>query len=142
MTERIHNITRAVCRQADGSRTDGGKITQLPSPVMSPDVNLAAIDHSEVASDVDGFVARLFLTDYRKALSRATIVISNFHRNEAISFESKERLVIEYSTRLDKNRTNIQDEINVLLYLEHESLPPLDLNHNHNYKCEDMHYFG
>ena len=102
MSERIHKITRAICRKADGSRADGKKITHLPFAVMSPDVNLAAIDHSEVASDTDRFAVRLFLTDYRKALSRATIVISNFHRNEAISFESKERLAIGYSIRLEK----------------------------------------
>lgn len=47
MTERIHKITGAICRQADGPRADGKKP------------------------------------------------------------ESKERLGIEYSIRLDKNRTNI-----------------------------------
>ena len=117
-------------------------MVQLPSPVMGFDVNLAAIDHSEVASDTNRLAARLFLTDYCEALSRASMCDYDSHKIEIIESESKERLVIEYSTRLDKNRTNIQDEINVLLYLEHESLPPLDLNHNHNYKCEDMHYFG
>ena len=127
MSERIHKITRAICRHADGSRTDGKKITHLPFAVMSPDVNLAAIDHSEVASDVDGFVARLFLTDYRKALSRVLKCKGDFHTTEIIKSENKERLEIEYSIRLDKNRTNIQDEINVLLYKKHESLPPLDL---------------
>ena len=94
---------------------------------MSPDVNLAAIGHPEVASDVDRFAARLFLTDYRKALSRAIMCDYDFHKDEIIMSESKERLVIEYSIRLDKNRTPIQNEINVLLYKKHESLLSLDL---------------
>ena len=127
MTERIHSITRAICRQADGSRTDGRKMVQLPSPVMGFDVNLAAIDHSEVASDTDRLAARLFLTDYCKALSRVLNCKGDFHNTEIIKSENKERLEIEYSIRLDKNRTDIQDEINVLLYKKHESLPPLDL---------------
>ena len=109
-------------------------MVQLPYPVMGPDVNFAAIDHSEVASDTDRFAVRLFLTDYCKALSCALICDYDFHKIESIESESKERLVIEYSTRLDKNRTPIQNESNVLLYLEHESLPPLDFNHNHNHK--------
>ena len=109
-------------------------MVQLPYPVMGPDVNFAAIDHSEVASDTDRFAVRLFLTDYRKVLSCALICDYDFHKIESIESESKERLVIEYSTRLDKNRTSIQNESNVLLYLEHESLPPLDFNHNHNHK--------
>ena len=127
MTERIHNITRAVCRQADGSRTDGWRMVQLTSPVMGFDVNLAAIDHSDVASDTDRFTARLFLTDYCEALSRVLNCKGNFHNIEIFKSENKERLEIEYAIRLDKNRTPIQNESNVLLYLEHESLPPLDL---------------
>ena len=79
MTERIHNVTRAICRQADGSRTDGWRMVQLPSPVMGFDVNLAAIDHSEVASDTDRFTARLFLTYYCEALSNAIESNVNFH---------------------------------------------------------------
>ena len=127
MSERIHNITKATCRQAGGSRADGKKITQLPFPVIGFDVNLAATSHSEVASDADRLAARLFLTDYCKALSRVLNCNGDFHNNEIIKSENKERLEIEYSIRLDKNRTPIQDESNVLLYLEHESLPPLDL---------------
>ena len=127
MTERIHNITRAICRQADDSRTDGGRITHLPFAVMGPDVNLSSIGHSKVASDENSFAASLFLTDYCKALSRVLNCKGDFHNTEIIKSENKERLEIEYSIRLDKNRTDIQDEINVLLYKKHESLPPLDL---------------
>ena len=107
MTERIHNITRAICRQADGPRADGRKMVQLPFSVMCLDVNLAAINHSEVASDTDRFAARLILTDYCKALSRVLNCNGDFHNNEIIKSENKERLEIEYSIRLDKNRTNI-----------------------------------
>ena len=46
---------------------------------MGPDVYLAAIDHSEVAPDTDRLAARLFLTDYRKALSNANESNVNFH---------------------------------------------------------------
>ena len=100
---------------------------QLPSPVMCFDVNLSAVDHSKVASDADRLAARLFLTDYCKALSRVLNCKGNFHNIEIFKSENKERLEIEHSIRLDKNRTPIQNESNVLLYLEHESLPPLDL---------------
>ena len=127
MTERIHSITRAICRQADGPRADGKKMVHLPFPVMGFDVNLAAIGHSEVTSDTDRLAARLFLTDYCKALSRVLNCKGDFHNIEIFKSENKERLEIEYSIRLDKNRTSIQNESNVLLYLEHESLPPLDL---------------
>ncbi len=103
---------------------------------MGFDVNLAAINHSEVASDTDRFAARLILTDYRKALSRVLNCKGNFHNIEIFKSENKERLEIEYSIRLDKNRTPIQNESNVLLYLEHESLPPLDLKSP--YGCKGM----
>ena len=79
MRERIHKITRAICRQADGSRADGKKMAQLPSPVMCFDVNLAAINHPEVASDTDRLASRLFLTDYCEALSNADNLNENFH---------------------------------------------------------------
>ena len=129
--ERHTKITRAICRQADGSRADGKKLFQLPFPVMRFDVNSPAADHSEVASDTDSFTG-LFLTYYCKALSRACFGEYNFHNNERFNAESKERLVIEYTIRLDKNRTSTQKEINVLLYSKHESLPSLALNYIHN----------
>ena len=129
-TELHTKLTEAICRHTDGSRTDGKKGLQLPFPVMRFDVNLPVTDHSEVASDTDSFT-RLFLTDYCEALSRASMGDYDFHKNEIKKSESKERLVIEYSIRLDKNRTPIRNEINVLLYSKHESLLPLDLNHNH-----------
>ena len=140
MTTRArHTITRAICRHADGSRTGGIGKNQLPFPVMRFNVNFPATDHSEVASDADSF-ARLFPTYYCKALSRAFIIIKDFHKHEVLSTESKERLVTEYSTSLSKkNRTPTHNEINVLLYLKHESLPPLDLILY--YGCKSMNFF-
>lgn len=126
-TRERNTITGAICRHADGSRTDGKKWHQLPFPVMRFDVNLPATDHPEVASDADSFTG-LFLTNYCKVLSGARFCKSYFHLNEILECESKERLVIEYSIRLDKNRTSTQKEINVLLYFVHESLPPLELH--------------
>ena len=104
---------------------------------MRFDVNFPAGNHSEVASDTDPFT-RLFLTNYCKALSRACFGEYNFHNYKIFNVESKERLEIEYSIRFDKNRTLIQNESNVLLYSKHESLPPLDLNHNHEYKSTNI----
>ena len=127
------SITRAICRQTDGSRTDGKKLLQLPFPIMRFDVSFPAINHPKVASDADPFTG-LFLTNYCKALSRACFGEYNFHDFEKFNVESKERLEIEYSIRLDKNRTSTLNEINVLLYSKHESLPPLALNYIHDTK--------
>ena len=86
------------------------KNNQLPFPIMSFDVNLPATDHPEVASDADSFTG-LFLTNYCKALSRAFIIIKDFHKHEVLSTESKGRLVIEYSIRFSsKNRAFIPFE--------------------------------
>ena len=74
----VLKLTGAVCRQADGSRTDGKKLFQLPFPVMPFDVNLSAINHPEVTSDADRST-RLFLTDYCKALSNAFDCKCDFH---------------------------------------------------------------
>ena len=81
------------------------------------------------------WLTRLFLTDYSKALSCACFCEYNFHNvTEIINAESAERLIIEYSIRLNKNRTPFHKEINVLLYFKHESLPPLALNCIHGCK--------
>ena len=132
------SITRAICRQTDGSRPNGKKWLQLPFPVMRFDINIPAINQPEVASDMDLFT-RLFLTYYCKALSRACFGEYNFHNFEIFNVESKERLEIEYSIRFDKNRTLTHNEINVLLCVEHESLPSLDF-HNF-YKCKHTQFF-
>ena len=123
MAQERHTITGAICRQADGSRTDGVRKIQLPSPVMRSDVNLPVADHPEVASDTDSFT-RLFLTDYCKALSRAFNCKCEFHKNEFLKSESKERLEIEYTIRfLSKTGHSFLSKPNTLLYSKHESLP-------------------
>ena len=130
MYEIEHNtkITEATCRHTDDFRTDGKKDYQLPFPVVRFNVNFPTINHPKVASDADSFTG-LFLTDYCKALSRACFCEYNFHDFEKFNVESKERLLIEYTIRFfSKNRTSTQNEINVLLYSKHESLPPLALN--------------
>lgn len=62
-----HIITGAACGKTDDSRTDGIRATQLSFPIMSFNIDLFAVDHSEMTSDMCGLVG-LFLTDYCKAL--------------------------------------------------------------------------
>ena len=132
--ERYIKITEATCRHTDGFRTDGKKWFQLPFPVMRFNVNFPAISHPEVASDADPFTG-LFLTDYCKALSRAFNCKVDFHKNQDLESESRERFIIEYSIRLNKNRASIHNEINVLFYKKHESVPPLDSKLPYGHKC-------
>lgn len=70
---RIRDVkkTRATCLNTGSSRADVGLATQLPYPVMSLDVNLPAVDHTEMTSNKNRSM-QLFLTFYRKALSIAT----------------------------------------------------------------------
>lgn len=128
-------IQGAICRQTDGSRTDGKKWAQLPLSVMRFDENLTTVNHSKVTTNSNWF-AELFLTDYCKALSRAFNCNGYFHKNEVIKAESKERLEKEYSTRLTTNGAFTHKEINVPLFLKHESLPSLDLNYHYNNKIK------
>ena len=104
------SITRAICRQTDGSQTDGKKLLQLPFPVMRFDINFPAINQPEVASDTDPFT-RLFLTYYCKALSRACFGEYNFHNFERFNVESKGRLK-EYSIRFISKKQGIYSKWN------------------------------
>ena len=134
MRERIHKITRAICRQADGSRTDGWRMVQLPSPVMGFDVNLAAIDHSEVTSDTDRFAARLFLTDYCEALSNADNLNENFHLiMNVLSLRALGGSCSTSSAFFQKNRVLISYENKYPVVISIESLP--SLNHNSHSMC-------
>ena len=135
MTERIHTLTRAICRQADGSRADGKKMVQLPFSVMCFDVNLAAINHSEVASDTDRFAARLFLKDYCEALSNADNLNENLHF--LMNSFGLRALGGSYSTSsalVQKNRVSISYENKYPVVSSIESLPPL--NRNSHSMCE------
>ena len=136
MTESIHNITRAICRQADGSRADGKKMVQLPFAVMGFDVNLAAIGHSEVASDTDRLTARLFLTDYCEALSNAIESNMNFHfvMNKCC-LRALGGSCSTSSTNFQKNRVLISREIKYSVVSSIESLPSLNYNSHSMCKC-------
>lgn len=109
-----HNLAGIMCgeskineshpRQSDGSRTGGMKKNgQLPFPIMSFDVNLPAINHSEVAPDKNR-LTRLFLTNYCKALSDAFNENINVHKMKIIAFESTGRLK-QYITRFLSKKT-------------------------------------
>ena len=86
-----NKITEATCRQANDFRTDGSGAAQLSFPTVGLHIDFPAVNHLEVASDTN-CLARLFLTDYCKALSRAFCVNDNYHKNEYELYESKERL--------------------------------------------------
>ena len=104
-------------------------MVQLPMSVMSPDVNLAAIDHSEVAADANRLAARLFLTDYCEALSNAIGLNENFHF--VMNNNSLRALGGSYSTSSafsSKNRVSISYENKYPVVNSIESLP--SLNHN------------
>ena len=136
MTERIHNITRAICRQADGSRADGKKMVQLPSPVMGFDVNLAAIGHSEVASDTDRLASRLFLTDHCEALSNADNLNENFHLiMNVLSLRALGGSCSTSSAIFQKNRISISYENKYPVVSSIESLPSLNRNSHSMHKC-------
>lgn len=69
----------------------------------------------------------------------ATALLQTSGTNALIQLENNGRLTIKYSIRFDKNRTLTHNEINVLLCVEHESLPSLDF-HNF-YKCKHTQFF-
>ena len=102
-----HKITKATCRQADDSRTDGIGATRLSFPTVGFHIDCLAVNHPEVASDANS-LARLFLTDYCKALSRAVLCsYGNFHKKyEFDGFESKERLKQYAICFFKKNRVS------------------------------------
>ena len=116
-------ITKAICRQADGSRTDGKKLHQLPFPVMRFDVNFPAADHSEVASDADPFTG-LFLTNYCKALSNAFNDDMNFH-NKMIDCYLRALGGLHSSTPsvfFQRNRVSIPFENKYPVVIKHREL--------------------
>ena len=136
MTERIHKITRAICRQADGSRADGKKMAQLPISVMGLDVNLTATNHSEVTSDTDRLAVRLFLTNYCKALSNVSYLNENFHFSMINNTLRTWGGLNSTSSALDqKNRVSISSEDKYSVVNSIESLPPLNRNSHSMRKC-------
>ena len=117
------SITRAICRQADGSRTDGKKWLQLPFPVMRFDVNFPATDLSEVASDADSFTG-FFLTNYCKALPNAFNDDMNFH-NKMIDCYLRALGGLHSSTPsvfFQRNRVSIPFENKYPVVIKHREL--------------------
>ena len=57
---------------------------QLSFPIVSLHIDFPAIGNPKMASDTNDF-ARLFLTDYCKALSRAFFDNNNFHIRMSLS---------------------------------------------------------
>ena len=84
----IKDIKEAAPVGWNGSCADGGKSQSwwLPVTVVSSHVNLSAFDHSEMASDINGF-ASCFLALCAKALAVADSNLENvdFHNENAFS---------------------------------------------------------
>lgn len=80
----------------------------LPITVMSFHINLSAIDHSEMASDINWF-SRRFPALCAKALSVANYDLKfNCHLKKEFLIESLERLVKSTSSALSQNKWSIR----------------------------------
>lgn len=101
----------------------------LPITVMSFHINLSAIDHSEMASDINWF-SRRFPALCAKALSVANYNLKfNCHLKKEILIESLERLVKSTSSALSQNKWSIRhcpDRRSFIISLG--ELPKLDEN--------------
>ena len=101
----------------------------LPITVMSFHINLSAIDHSEMASDINWF-SRRFPALCAKALSVANYDLKfNCHLKKELLIESLERLVKSTSSALSQNKWSIRhcpDRRSFIISLG--ELPKLDEN--------------
>ena len=101
----------------------------LPITVMSFHINLSAIDHSEMASDINRF-SRRFPALCAKALSVANYNLKfNCHLKKEFLIESLERLVKSTSSALSQNKWSIRhcpDRRSFIISLG--ELPKLDEN--------------
>ena len=101
----------------------------LPITVMSFHINLFAIDHSEMTSDINWF-SRRFLALCAKALSVANYDLKfNCHLKKEFLIESLERLVKSTSSALSQNKRSIRhcpDRRSFIISLG--ELPKLDEN--------------
>ena len=80
----------------------------LPITVMSFHINLSAIDHFEMTSDINWFLGR-FLALYAKALSVANFDLKfNCHLKIEFLIESSERLIKSTSSALSQNKWSIR----------------------------------
>ena len=103
----------------------------LPITVMSFHINLSAIDHSEMASDINWF-SRRFLTLCAKALIKTNNDLGNIYshkRKLLVMLESLERLFKSTSSALSQNKWSIRhcpDRRSFIISLG--ELPKLDEN--------------
>ena len=82
----------------------------LPITVMSFHINLSAIDHSEMASDINWF-SRRFLALCAKALIKTNNDLGNIYshkRKLLVMLESLERLFKSTSSALSQNKWSIR----------------------------------
>ncbi len=91
------------------------KDSQLSFPIMSSHIDFPAVNHPKVSSD-QNCLARLFLTDYCKALSRADFNKDDFHLMMNFSGLRARRRPQQYSIRYIKKTEYLsQMRINTLL---------------------------
>ena len=113
----IEGIKEAAPVGWNGSYADGGKSQSwwLPVTVVRSHVNLSAIDHPEMASDING-LASCFLALCAKALIKAyRIVDFYFHKDMIVLLlESLERLVKSTSSAFLLKRKSICRNANAL----------------------------
>ena len=121
MRENRNKLTGATCRQADDSRTDGIGVAQLSFPIMSFHIDYPAVNHPKVASDTHS-LARLFLTDYCKALPSAFKCNFDVHNRINSNLEARSGLNSTSSAFLQKNRASIFCENKYPAVLKHREL--------------------
>ena len=132
-----HKMTKATCRQADDSRTDGIGATRLSFPTVGFHIDCLAVNHPEVASDANS-LARLFLTDYCKALSRAVLCKDDFHCLMKYSgLRARNGFSSTPSAFSKKTGYPPRNEKNTLLSVQHRELAfSQPLNHLYDCKCK------
>ncbi len=136
-----HKITEAIYRQVNDFRTDGSGAAQLSFPIMSLHIDFPAVDHPEVASDQDAF-ARLFLTDYCKALSRAFDSNYDDHNNMILKcLRARSGFSSTPSDFYQKNRALISDRNKYPVYTCTRACL-LSTHLNRNYMCKGKAIFG
>ena len=106
----IANNKEAVPVWRNGSYADEvtGQSSSLLFTVMGFHINLSAIDHFEMTSDINWFLGR-FLALYAKALSVANFDLKfNCHLKIEFLIESSERLIKSTSSALSQNKWSIR----------------------------------
>lgn len=109
-----------------------GQSSSLLFTVMGFHINLSAIDHFEMTSDINWFLGR-FLALYAKALSVANFDLKfNCHLKIEFLIESSERLVKSTSSALSQNKWSIRlypDRRSFIISLgEHPKLDEIKLH--------------